>query len=71
MVKNQKDQQVKKYGARVKRYQPAFADIDALFKDLLIDTKTMQNFFFPAPSFFSIKEKWMTILRIIIIYLNY
>lgn len=52
VVKNQKDQQVKKYGARVKRYQPAFADIDALFKDLLIDTKTMQNFFSQPQAFF-------------------
>lgn len=54
VVKNQKDQQVQKYGARVKRYQPAFADVDALFNSLtiLIDTKTMQNFFSQPQAFF-------------------
>ena len=56
MVKHQQDQQVKKYGARVKNNLPAFADMDALFKDLLTDIKILRIFFFPQ-KLFSHKRK--------------
>lgn len=65
VVKNQKNQEVRMYGARVKTNHPAFADIGALFKDML--TEEYKDVFSPAPSFFTIREKWMTTLRIIIL----
>lgn len=55
-VKHQKDQQDKKYGVRVKSNHPAFADMDALFKDLLIDIKSMR-IFLPNPKLFFHKKK--------------
>lgn len=60
VVKNQKNQ-VKMHLVEVKSNHPAFVDIDALFKDLTIDTWGF--FSSPVPSFFSIREKRMTIFE--------